>query len=81
MHLSPRCGARTRSGTPCQSPAMANGWCRIHGGKSRALRKVTRTHVQASTGAMRPNRLRSGERSRPLLQTMKALARTTTELE
>ena len=34
MHLGPRCGARTRSGTPCQSPAMANGRCRMHGGKS-----------------------------------------------
>ena len=34
MHRSPRCGARTRSGTPCQSPAMANGRCRMHGGAS-----------------------------------------------
>ena len=34
MHLSPRCGAKTRSGTPCCSPAMPNGRCRMHGGKS-----------------------------------------------
>ena len=34
MHLSPRCLARTRAGTPCQSPAMTNGRCRMHGGKS-----------------------------------------------
>ena len=34
MHLSPRCEARTRNGTPCRSPAMANGRCRMHGGKS-----------------------------------------------
>ena len=34
MHLSPRCGARSRSGSPCQSPAMPNGRCRMHGGKS-----------------------------------------------
>ena len=34
MHLSPRCGARTRNGTPCRSPAMENGRCRMHGGKS-----------------------------------------------
>lgn len=34
MHRSSRCGARTRSGKPCQSPAMANGRCRLHGGKS-----------------------------------------------
>jgi hypothetical protein len=30
----PRCGARTRSGGLCRSPAMANGRCRMHGGKS-----------------------------------------------
>lgn len=28
------CGAKTRSGGKCQSVAMANGRCRIHGGKS-----------------------------------------------
>jgi hypothetical protein len=26
--------ARTRAGTPCQSPAMTNGRCRMHGGKA-----------------------------------------------
>lgn len=31
---SPRCGAKTRKGTPCRAPAMANGRCRMHGGKS-----------------------------------------------
>jgi hypothetical protein len=31
---APRCGARTRQGTPCRAPAMANGRCRMHGGKS-----------------------------------------------
>jgi len=30
----PRCGAMTRRGTPCRAPAMANGRCRMHGGKS-----------------------------------------------
>ena len=29
-----RCGAKTRKGTPCQSPAMSNGRCRMHGGNS-----------------------------------------------
>jgi glucans biosynthesis protein len=34
-HLSPRCGANARTtGKPCQSPAMPNGRCRMHGGKS-----------------------------------------------
>jgi hypothetical protein len=32
--LAPRCGARTRTGTPCRQPAMKNGRCRLHGGHS-----------------------------------------------
>lgn len=28
-----RCGAKTRSGQPCQAQAMPNGRCRMHGGK------------------------------------------------
>jgi hypothetical protein len=32
-NLAPRCGAKARSGNPCRAPAMANGRCRIHGGK------------------------------------------------
>ena len=31
---APRCGAKTRKGTPCKAPGMANGRCRLHGGKS-----------------------------------------------
>lgn len=31
---APRCGARTRHGSSCRAPAMANGRCRMHGGKS-----------------------------------------------
>jgi hypothetical protein len=31
---APRCGARTRRGTSCMEPAMINGRCRMHGGKS-----------------------------------------------
>ena len=30
----PQCGATTRRKTRCQSPAMANGRCRLHGGLS-----------------------------------------------
>lgn len=31
---APRCGARTRAGTSCWQPSMANGRCRLHGGLS-----------------------------------------------
>jgi hypothetical protein len=33
-NLAPRCGARRRCGGLCRAPAMPNGRCRIHGGKS-----------------------------------------------
>jgi hypothetical protein len=33
MLSSPRCGAKTRSGTPCRSPAVGGKRrCRMHGG-------------------------------------------------
>ena len=31
---APRCGAKTRKGQSCCQPAMKNGRCRLHGGKS-----------------------------------------------
>src|SRR5262245_46101248 len=35
---APRCGAKTRAGCACRQPAMANGRCRLHGGKSTGAR-------------------------------------------
>lgn len=33
--LGPKCGAKTkRDGHPCQNPAMPNGRCRLHGGRT-----------------------------------------------
>ena len=37
---APRCGAKTRRGTACRCPAMRNGRCRLHGGKSTGPRTV-----------------------------------------
>ncbi len=34
MQSSPRCGAKTRGGRPCEGPATPNGRCRMHGGSS-----------------------------------------------
>ena len=31
---APRCGAKKRCGKACEAPAMPNGRCRLHGGKS-----------------------------------------------
>ncbi len=33
-----KCGAKTRKSTACRSPAMKNGRCRMHGGKSTGAR-------------------------------------------
>jgi hypothetical protein len=58
MHLSPRCGARTRKGSQCKSPAMPNGRCRMHGGKSPGAPKGNRNawkhgHYSAESIALR----------------------------
>jgi hypothetical protein len=42
MHQAHRCLALTRHGSPCQSPAMPNGRCRMHGGKSPGAPKGNR---------------------------------------
>ncbi len=35
LHLAPRCGAKTRAGCPCRSPAIRGKLrCRMHGGRS-----------------------------------------------
>lgn len=35
MNAAPRCGAKTRAGTPCRCPALrGKKRCKIHGGKS-----------------------------------------------
>lgn len=57
-HSAPRCGARTRSGKPCQGPAMkGKKRCRRHGG--------------ASTGAPgNRNAFKHGHRSKAHLEAM-----------
>jgi hypothetical protein len=72
MHLSRRCGARTRSGGPCQSPAMPNGRCRMHGGLSPGAPKGNKNalkHGRYTAEAIARRREISG-----LLRAMKALA-------
>ncbi len=39
---APRCGAKTRAGSPCQAPAMPNGRCRMHGGPNPGAPKGNR---------------------------------------
>lgn len=37
---APRCGAKTRKASSCFAPAMKNGRCRMHGGKSTGPRTL-----------------------------------------
>ena len=46
MHQAKRCGAKTRSRKPCQSPAMPNGRCRMHGGPSPGAPKGNRNALK-----------------------------------
>src|SRR5437868_2336070 len=72
MHLSPRCRARTRAGTPCRSPAMPNGRCRMHGGPSPGAPKENRhafKHGRNTAKAVAERREFAA-----LLRDMKALA-------
>lgn len=58
LRLARRCGARTRSGVPCRQPAMQNGRCRLHGGKS------TGPRTAAGKDRVRVANLRHGTKSR-----------------
>jgi hypothetical protein len=56
---APRCGAKTRAGCACRQPAMANGRCRFHGGKSTGPR--TAAGLARSRAARRVHGLRSAD--------------------
>jgi hypothetical protein len=73
----PRCGARTRIGGACRSPAMSNGRCRMHGGKGTGPRTIE--GLESMRRAKTRHGLYSGEHRR-LMRTMReldALARQT----
>src|SRR5688572_15172438 len=51
-----RCGAKTRSGAQCAQPAMPNGRCRLHGGKTpRGIASANFKHGRYSSAL--PDRL------------------------
>ena len=63
MHLSPRCGARTRHGSPCRSTALKDRKrCRMHGGAK-------------GSGAQAGNRnaLKHGRYTRELLEFQRSI--------
>ncbi len=72
MHRSPRCGARTRAGSPCRSPAMTNGRCRLHGGLSPGAPKGNRNAFKH--GRYTAEAVASRREVAALIRTMRALA-------
>jgi hypothetical protein len=73
MHLSRRCGARTRSGSRCQSPAMPNGRCRMHGGLSPGAPKGNKNALKH--GRYTAEAIAGRRQIAELVRAMKALAR------
>jgi hypothetical protein len=71
---APRCGAKTRAGACCRQPAMRNGRCRFHGGKSTGPR--TAAGLQRSRAA----RLVHGFRTAEIIDLRSAAARTSRSL-
>jgi hypothetical protein len=65
---APRCGAKTRAGCACRQPAMKNGRCRLHGGKS--------TGARTAEGQRRARtaRLIHGRRTAPVIGLRSAAA-------
>ncbi|MGC1180491.1 MAG: HGGxSTG domain-containing protein [Methyloceanibacter sp.] len=73
MHLSRRCRARTRSGSPCQSPAMPNGRCRMHGGLSTGAPRGNRNALKG--GRYTAEAITRRRELASLLRAMRSLAR------
>jgi hypothetical protein len=77
---APRCGARGRQTPSCQQPAMPNGRCRLHGGKStgpRTAEGLERIRAARTTHGMRTAEM---ERLRGLVRDLKAGAKRLVEL-
>ena len=72
---APRCGAKTRKGTPCQASAMKNGRCRMHGGKStgpktpEGIERIRQAHLKH--GRYTKEAIASRKEFRSLLKEMK----------
>jgi hypothetical protein len=79
LRRAPRCLARTRRGTPCQSPAVAGKTrCRMHGGKAdaaakRASFKIPEFDKTDAVGELKRQELRTFVRNLPSGERVAAL--------
>lgn len=77
MTQAPRCGARTRSGTPCRAPAISGAErCRMHGGKGSGAPKGNRNALKHGlyTGAALERDRRARALLRQIREVLEALA-------
>jgi hypothetical protein len=65
------CGAKTRSGWLCRQPAMKNGRCRLHGGKSLSGRDHGRYRTGLYTKEMIAYRRELREEARAIVRHFK----------
>ena len=63
------CGAKTRTGGKCKQPAMLNGKCRLHGGKSKAGRE----HGRYRTGMFTREAITRRREFREMLKSAKEM--------
>lgn len=74
-----RCGAKTRQESLCQQPAMHNGRCRLHGGKSTgpktAAGKARQQQVVTKHGGYRKESLMEAREIRSLMREYNRMVR------
>jgi hypothetical protein len=75
---APRCGARTRAGTPCRAPAMKNGRCRMHGGASTGARTAVGRALCGHARRKHPAWLAAGPSERSAARRTTRITRTMT---
>lgn len=69
---TPRCGAKTRLGTPCQAPAMqGKKRCRMHGGNSPGAPRGNQYALKS--GAYTRHAMAQKREVRAILKALKAL--------
>jgi hypothetical protein len=74
-NASPRCGARTRTGTPCKAPAMPAGRCRMHGGLSTGPRTAEGLERIRAARTTHGRRTAEAERMRAMVRVLMAGAK------
>lgn len=79
-NAAPRCGAKTRQGGSCRQPAMQNGRCRLHGGKSTGPRTAEGLERLRAARTKHGSYGIEGKRIRDLIHALQAKSRKLVEL-